>query len=109
MKNNDFVHTAQKPDFYTIIIRRKRTAAGILVENEVTSIKKLNQLKEFLEKTYTVSQEFMRDAENALRERSLTFPETKEPTEDSNEEEDTRLIKKKKTKKIKKTKIIEEQ
>jgi hypothetical protein len=70
--NEDFVHKIGRPDYYTIIKRRRRSMENILAEHGVDSLKKLRQFKKSLEGAYTVSQEFMSDAECILHEMSLS-------------------------------------
>lgn len=71
-EKNDYVHAPQKPDYYTVIKRRKRTIFDFLKEQGITTIKQLKQTKEFLEQEHTISQEFMEDAKGAIHEMSLS-------------------------------------
>lgn len=69
---NDFVHDTGRPDYYTIIRRRKRSVEDILGEHGIDSLKKLKQFKKQIEGTYSISQEFMEEAEGIIHEMSLS-------------------------------------
>jgi hypothetical protein len=69
---NDFVHEINKPDYYTIIKRRRRSIENILEEHGVITIKELRQLKKSLGGAYSISQEFMDDATAAIHKMPLS-------------------------------------
>jgi hypothetical protein len=51
-----------KPDLYTVLKRRKRSVADFLVETEINDLPELSALVRSLENVYSISNQFMREA-----------------------------------------------
>jgi len=73
--------SADKPDFYTVIRRRKRTITDILDENNITNLEEFKHFKKHLEASFRLSQKFLDAVTVILRSRKAMAEVKRKKTE----------------------------